>query len=73
VNRALRVLRIDADLPPAPEAEILHRGKAVGRVTSAVIADGGVLALGYVRAEVPEGAELRVDGAAATIARPRRP
>jgi folate-binding protein YgfZ len=51
-NRALRVLRIDAE--PGDELEL--DGKVVGRVTSAV---PGV-ALGYVRAEVPADAELSV-------------
>ena len=50
VNRRLRVLRIDA----SPGDELEWEGKTVGRVTSAV---PGV-ALAYVRAEVPEGAEL---------------
>ena len=49
-NRALRVLRMDAE----PGAELVHEGKVVGRVTSAV---PGV-ALAYVRREVPEDAEL---------------
>jgi folate-binding protein YgfZ len=73
VNRALRVLRIEAKEPPAFDAEILHGEAVVGRVTSAVAADGGVLALGYVRVEVPEDASLTVEGAAATMACPKRP
>ena len=56
-NRALRVLEL-AELPEA-DAELEHDGKTVGRVTSAVRrADGSVLALAYVRTEVPEGARL---------------
>ena len=55
-NRALRVLRL-AHVPPY-DAELVHDGKVVGRVTSAVPSDGGALALAYVRTEVPDDAEL---------------
>jgi tRNA-modifying protein YgfZ len=62
-NRGLRVLRLPGDEPPPADAELLHEGKTVGRITSAVRdPDGGVLALGYVRHEVPEGAELQIGG-----------
>jgi folate-binding protein YgfZ len=61
-NRGLRVLELEGD-PPAYDAEILHEGKAVGRVTSAVPG----LVLGYVRAEVPDGAELEVEGRPARL------
>ena len=54
VNRRLRVLDLDGDVTPGEE--IVHEGKTVGRVTSAV---RGV-ALGYVRTEVPDDAELLV-------------
>jgi len=57
-NRRLRVLEVES---AQPGDEIEHEGKVVGRVTSAV---PGV-ALGYVRAEVPEGAELAIAGAPA--------
>ena len=71
-NRSLRVLRIDDDALPPADAEILHDGRPVGRVTSAAPADAGIVALGYVRAEVPEDAVLSVRGARATMApRPR--
>jgi folate-binding Fe-S cluster repair protein YgfZ len=46
-----------------PGDEIVWEGKAVGRVTSAV---PGV-ALGYVRTEVPDDAELSVGGASARL------
>jgi folate-binding protein YgfZ len=71
-NRSLRVLRIESGELPARDAEILHGGKAVGRVTSAAPAEGEVVALGYVRVEVPEDAELSVLGARARMAA-RRP
>ena len=65
-NRTLRVLVIDADEPPPYDAELIHDGKTVGRVTSAVRdADYGVLALAYVRVNVPDDADLRVGAAAA--------
>ena len=52
VNRKLRVLEVDAKAGD----ELVWEGKAVGRVTSSV---PGV-ALGYVRTEVPEDAQLLV-------------
>src|SRR5205823_9530406 len=56
-NRALRVLRL-GDVR-AYDAELVYNGKVVGRVTSAVRrADGSVVALAYVRAEVPADAQL---------------
>lgn len=64
-NRSLRLLEIDTEEPPAPDAEIFHGEKSVGRITSAVAADGRVLALGYVRVEVPDDAGLVVGGARA--------
>jgi len=62
VNRSLRVIEADGDVLPAYDAEILWEGNPVGRVTSAVGNDGRVLALGYVRREVPIDAGLEVDG-----------
>ena len=58
-NRALRVL----ELPEVPEydAELVLDGKVVGRVTSAARRpDGSVVALAYVRREVPDDASLAV-------------
>jgi folate-binding protein YgfZ len=58
-NRTLRVLAFEGDRPE-PNAELTYEGKAVGRVTSAVgDPEVGVVALGYVRREVPAEAELR--------------
>jgi folate-binding protein YgfZ len=59
-NRSLRVLDVEG---ARPGEEIAHGDKVVGRVTSAV---GGV-ALGYVRREVPDGAEVTVAGKAARL------
>jgi folate-binding protein YgfZ len=54
-NRRLRVLDVDG---AEPGAELVWKGKVVGRVTSAVSG----LALGYVRREVPEDALLELAG-----------
>ena len=61
-NRELRVLELDGDRLPGYDAEVVHDGKAVGRVTSAARDGDRVVALAYVRVEVPEGAELEVAG-----------
>jgi folate-binding protein YgfZ len=56
-NRGLRVLEL-ADVPEY-DAELVHNGKVVGRVTSAARrTDGSVVALAYVRAEVPDNTRL---------------
>jgi folate-binding protein YgfZ len=60
VNRKLRVLEVES---AQPGDEVVHEGKVVGRVTSAVPG----LALGYVRVEVPDAAELQVGSASARL------
>jgi tRNA-modifying protein YgfZ len=60
VNRRLRVLDVESAIPGG---EIMLEGKPVGRVTSAVPGR----ALGYVRVEVPDDAELEIDGARARL------
>lgn len=56
-NRRLRVLELD-ELPER-DAPLLHDDREVGRVTSAARrADGTVVALAYVRTEVPDDAAL---------------
>jgi len=56
-NRGLRVLELDG--VPEPDAPLLHDGREVGRVTSAMRRDDGtVVALAYVRTEVPDDAPL---------------
>jgi tRNA-modifying protein YgfZ len=63
-NRGLRVLEL-GELP-AYDAELVHDGKTVGRVTSAVARhDGSVVALAYVRTEVPPDASLELAHATA--------
>ncbi len=66
-NRSLRVLELAGTELPAYDADVVLGEKAVGRVTSAALEDGHVVALGYVRREVPDDAELRVEGRAATL------
>ena len=62
-NRGLRVLEIEGDALPEYDAPLTSGDSAVGRVTSAVRKVGGtVVALGYVRREVPDDAELLVAG-----------
>jgi tRNA-modifying protein YgfZ len=63
-NRTLRVLELTE--VPEYDAELVHEGKAVGRVTSAARrADGSVVALAYVRTEVPADARFELTHAAA--------
>jgi folate-binding protein YgfZ len=61
VNRSLRVLEVD---DAEPGDEVRHGEKVVGRITSAV----SDRALGYVRVDVPDDAELAV-GASGKTAR----
>jgi folate-binding protein YgfZ len=63
VNRRLRVLELDDGPAPSYDTEIRHGDKVVGRITSAVQG----LALGYVRVEVPDTAELEVGAAKARL------
>lgn len=56
-NRALRVVELDE--VPDSDAPLLHDGREVGRVTSSARRDDGtVVALAYVRTEVPDDAPL---------------
>jgi folate-binding protein YgfZ len=74
VNRSLRVLTVTGDAIPEYDAELAHEGKTVGRVTSAARDGDQVIALGYVRVEVPRDAVLDLEGRAVTqldLASPR--
>jgi hypothetical protein len=51
------VLELGGELP-SPETELELDGKVVGRITSAARDGDRVVALAYVRREVPEGAKL---------------
>jgi len=64
-NRGLRVLRVETDSPLPPDAEVRLGDKVVGRVTSSARANGALVALAYVRTEVPPEAELAVGDSAA--------
>jgi folate-binding protein YgfZ len=60
-NRTLRVLELEGDEPPPRDAELVLDSKVVGRVTSsAPDPERGLVALAYVRREVPSDAELQV-------------
>jgi folate-binding protein YgfZ len=64
-NRTLRVLAIGGEMP-ALDTELVLEGKVVGRVTSAARdPEHGVVALAYVRREVPANAALEAGGARA--------
>jgi tRNA-modifying protein YgfZ len=62
VNRRLRVLEVDGGSPESG-APVTYAGKEVGRITSAVPG----LALGYVRVEVPDDAELQIGSTSARL------
>jgi folate-binding protein YgfZ len=66
VNRTLRVLELEGSEVPEYDAELTFEGKVVGRVTSAARAADRVVALGYVRAEVPAAAVLALGERAVT-------
>jgi folate-binding protein YgfZ len=66
VNRTLRVFRVDGEELPEYDAQLELEGKIVGRVTSATPDGDAVLALGYVRVEVPRDADLRLGERAVT-------
>ena len=65
-NRGLRVLALEGRELPDADAELAHDGKVVGRITSSARNGEGVVALGYVRREVPDDAVLRVGPRVAT-------
>jgi len=60
VNRTLRMLGIEGGERPEYDAELTFEAKVVGRVTSAAVDGDHVIALGFVRVEVPTDATLRV-------------
>ena len=60
VNRRLRVLEIEGTELPPYDAELTFEGKIVGRVTSAARDGDHVVALGFVRVEVPRDAALNL-------------
>ena len=66
-NRRLARLELETDEVPPYDTEIKEGDRVVGRVTSAARDGDRVLALGYVRVEVSEGAELRIGSARARL------
>ncbi len=65
-NRGLRVLELETGELPEYDAELELDGKVVGRITSAVADAARILALAYVRREVPADASLTVGSRSAT-------
>jgi folate-binding protein YgfZ len=65
VNRTLRLVELDGTDLPEYDAELVYEGKVIGRVTSAARDGDVVIALAYVRVEVPRDVELHL-GARAT-------
>ncbi len=59
-NRGLRVLAVEGEELPSPDQELSLDEKVVGRVTSAARSNGGIVALAYVRTEVPPDAVLEL-------------
>jgi tRNA-modifying protein YgfZ len=59
-NRGLRVLTWDGSELPVFDEPVVFEGKEVGRVTSAARDGDRIVALAYVRVEVPADAELEV-------------
>ncbi|MGH3110600.1 MAG: YgfZ/GcvT domain-containing protein [Gaiellaceae bacterium] len=66
VNRSLRVVELDGEELPEYDSELTLDGKAVGRVTSSAGDGDRVVALAYVRVEVPRDASLDLGGRAAS-------
>jgi folate-binding protein YgfZ len=65
-NRGLRVLALESGELPPYDAELMLDGKVVGRLTSAAPdPEHGIVALAYVRREVPAAAVLELEGAPA--------
>jgi folate-binding protein YgfZ len=64
-NRGLRVLALDGGDLPGYDSELTLDGKVVGRMTSAARdPEHGIVALGFVRREVPDDAALELAGRA---------
>ena len=62
-NRGLRLLALEGDELPPDGAEVTFGEQAVGRLTSvAADPEEGIVALAFVRREVPADAELSVTG-----------
>ena len=67
-NRSMRLLRLDSGDLQTYDAEVRLGEKVVGRVTSAARdEEGRILALAFVRREVPDDAELAVGEARARL------
>ena len=70
-NRGLRVLALEGAELPDYDAELTLDGKVVGRVTSAARdPEHGVVALAFVRREVPPDAVLTLEGSRRAVRQP---
>lgn len=66
VNRTLRRIRFVASVPVGSEVE--YQGKTVGTVTSSAVSPrSGPIALGTLRRECPDGADVSAAGVAGTV------
>ncbi len=65
-NRGLRLLELEPGDLPAYDAELTLDDKVVGRITSAVAEDDRIVALAYVRRDVPDDAILLHGSASVT-------
>jgi folate-binding protein YgfZ len=61
-NRTLRVFDIEGTEPLEYDAEVVAEDKPVGRITSAVRKGHALVALGYLRTDLPAQARLSVGG-----------
>jgi folate-binding protein YgfZ len=67
-NRGVRGLAFAGEARPDPSAEVVLGDKAVGRITSSVASPTyGSIALAVLRREVPDGAEVDVDGVVGVV------
>ncbi len=66
VNRTLRLLELGGAELPDDDSELTYEGKAIGRITSTARDGDVVVALAYVRVEVPRDAELTIGERSAT-------
>jgi folate-binding protein YgfZ len=65
-NRGLRRLELDGGELPEYDTPVFYEGKNVGRATSAARCGDRIVALAYVRVEVPPDAALEVGSVKAT-------
>ena len=69
LNRVLLGMEIDSTKTPSPGSSVLWKDKEVGHLTSPIFSPTvrKVLAFSLLRTEVPQNADLTVDGYAARV------